>query len=184
MKCRPSRYLSSEQAHLPCPCPNLQSRYLSLAQGTQPCPRPVSAQSLTKRRSVRPGFGRINEFARLTIWNGLWYTRCPLLMPFTNQIQRDLHFLKHGHKFGAANADEYEKMAEDFMYGPMKISMRECTRPNKAHRLRYNDLNRHFGAACVAPAVLMTFYPVPSRTIHHHGGNAAYFAHECGRTDL
>ena len=95
-----------------------------------------------------------------------------------------MHFSKHGHKFGAADASEYEKMADEFMFGAMKISMMECLRPTGTDRLRLNAINRHFGVACILPIYLKTFYPVPTHTVRHHGGSNKFFAQECGRTDL
>ena|ERR1700691_97410 len=105
-------------------------------------------------------------------------------MPFINEFERDIHFSKHGHKFGATDAIEYEKMADAFMFGGVTISMRECIRPNQVDRLRFNLANRHFGAANVAPAFLKTFYPIPLHTLARHGGAGNYFAYECSRTNL
>jgi hypothetical protein len=104
-------------------------------------------------------------------------------MPFVDQIQRDLHFQKHGQKVGAENAAQYEALADSFMFGEMKLTMVECTRPNKIDRLRYNYSNRHFGVASVQPEHVKTFYPVPAHTVAHHGGAVLYFTYECGRTD-
>jgi hypothetical protein len=104
-------------------------------------------------------------------------------MPFANVMERDLHFSKHGHKFGATSAIEYEKMADDFMFGALKLSMKECVRPNAVDRLRCNITNQHFGAARILPPYLKTFYPVPAHTSRHHGGFLSFFAHECGRME-
>jgi hypothetical protein len=105
-------------------------------------------------------------------------------MPFATQFERDIHFRKHGHKFGTASPDEYENMADAFMFCPMRLSMRECARANTVDRLRFNIVNRHFGAANIAPEFLKTFYPVPLHTVAKHGGSINYFAYECGRTDI
>jgi hypothetical protein len=105
-------------------------------------------------------------------------------VPFANELERDLHFTKHGHKFGVSDAVQYERMADDFMFGTMRISMTECVRPNMIDRLRYNYSNRHFGVAGVTPPYVKTFYPVPFHTIAHYQVAANFFAHECGRTDL
>jgi hypothetical protein len=105
-------------------------------------------------------------------------------MPFANPYERDIHFQKHGHKFNAADATDYENMADAFMYGAMTIIMRECMQPNMINRLRYNLANRYFGVACLAPVFVKTFFPVPLHTVTHHGGGTGFFAHQCGRTDL
>lgn len=106
-------------------------------------------------------------------------------MPFANEYERDIHFSKHGRKFGTANAADYESMADAFMFGAMTLTMRECIQANTVNRLRFNSFNRHFGVANVAaPEFLKTFYPVPLHTIAHHHGPANYFAYQCGRMDL
>jgi len=105
-------------------------------------------------------------------------------MPFRNQLERDLHFAKHGHNFQAADAVEYKRMADAFMFGPMTIAMSECARANATDRLRYNIANRNFGVANVVPAFLKTFYLVPMHTLARHGGSQNYFAYECGRAGI
>jgi hypothetical protein len=106
-------------------------------------------------------------------------------MPFANQDERDIHFRKHGHKFGAADPAEYETMTDSFMYGAMTMSMAECTRPNMIDRQRYNYMNRHFGVASrLEPVFVKTFYPISLHTVAHHGGPVSFFAYECGRTEL
>jgi hypothetical protein len=41
-------------------------------------------------------------------------------MPFLNKWERDIHFAKHGHEFGAADAADYERMADVFMSGGLE----------------------------------------------------------------
>lgn len=106
-------------------------------------------------------------------------------MAFCNQFERDIHFAKHGHDFGAADASEYEQMADDFMYGPLGPDTHECTRPlgptGVQDELRF-DFGTHFEAvACIVPAFIRTFYTVRIMIIARHGGQLGYFAYECGR---
>ncbi len=105
------------------------------------------------------------------------------IMPFANLFERDLHFTKHGHKFGALDAPEYERMADAFMYGPMDDDTSECIRPDGIDRVRFGFVTHYEGIACQVPApeVIRTFYPVRLTTIARHGGEAAYFAFECNR---
>jgi pyocin large subunit-like protein len=49
-------------------------------------------------------------------------------VPFHNARQRAIHFVRHGHEFGAANEFDYESMAEAFMASPMHPNMHEGTR--------------------------------------------------------
>jgi len=106
-------------------------------------------------------------------------------MPFATEYEREIHFSKHGHNFGAANAIDYENMADAFMFRPMTIGMRECIQPAGINRLRYGIVNRHLGVALVAPPEFVkTFYQVPVHTIAHHGGHAPFFGHQCARMDV
>lgn len=105
-------------------------------------------------------------------------------MPFANDLERDLHFAKHGHKFGAADALEYERMADAFMYGPMDIDAQECIRPNRIDRIRFGFATHYQGIVCMIRNVLRTFYPVRAATIRRRSGEANYFAYECSRINL
>jgi hypothetical protein len=106
-------------------------------------------------------------------------------VPFPTQLHRDTHFLKHGASFGAQNAEEYEQMADDFMFGAKSKNTKECTRPNHGNRLRFDFWTRRFGAAnIVAPEFVRTFYIVKQPHIDYHGGGATYFGWECGRINV
>lgn len=102
-------------------------------------------------------------------------------MPFATATERDIHFKRHGHEFGAASAIEYEQLADAFMYGPMSVNVHECIRPNGTRRNRMHFVTVHFGVAVVNRNVLITFYiPSPS-TVKRHGGVAKLFADYCAR---
>ena len=105
-------------------------------------------------------------------------------MPFQNVFERDLHFVKHGHKFGAVDAPEYERMADGFMFGPMGIDVHECIRPRNIDRVRFDFGTHYEGVACRIPEFVRTFYAVKATTIARHGDEAGYFAYECARVDL
>lgn len=105
-------------------------------------------------------------------------------MPFASDHERDIHFAKHGHKFGAASAAEYERMADEFMYGHLDIDAQECTRPNRIDRIRFGFVTHYQGVVCMIRDVLRTFYPVTMITVARRGGEASYFAYECSRIDL
>jgi hypothetical protein len=97
-------------------------------------------------------------------------------------MHRDTHFRKHGSDIGARDPEEYERMADEFMFGEMNRNTRQCTRPNRGQRLRFNSWNRRFGGAySVAPEYVRTFYVVRQAHIDYHGGENAYFGWECGR---
>jgi hypothetical protein len=78
-------------------------------------------------------------------------------MPFASLWERDIHYAKHGHEFGAAHPAEYEWLADAFMYGAMPATTRGCTRPRTMDRIRFDFGSYHEGVARTAPAVLKTF---------------------------
>lgn len=68
-------------------------------------------------------------------------------MPFKNSFARDRHFERHGAEVGAKTADEYEKMAETFMAGPVKPGIRECFRVRDGALARFSPSTAEFGVA-------------------------------------
>lgn len=106
-------------------------------------------------------------------------------MPFANEYLRAIHFEKYGRQFGAPDELAYERMADEFMAGPMSLGMRECVRPNGTYRLRTNIANKHFGAAVVGCAIIRTYYIVPSHQIIRRTGTIIkFFNYECARADV
>lgn len=106
-----------------------------------------------------------------------------LPMPFCNALERDTHFVKHGSKFGAVDAAEYERMADMFVFGARAGDAQDCIRPYNGDRVRFGFVT-HF--ECVVrrvpvPECVRTFYPVKATLIARHGGEAGYFADECAR---
>jgi|SRR5208282_1636845 len=105
-------------------------------------------------------------------------------VPFETPMKRDLHFHKHGRAVGALSANDYERMADEFMFGAMNRSTRQCQRPYQGDRLRFDTWNKRFGSASVAPEFLRTFFIVPQGRINSHGGDMAFFGWECGRINV
>ena len=101
-------------------------------------------------------------------------------VPFKSALERDLHFAKHGHKFRASDALQYERMADEFMFGALGPRTHECFRPEQ-HRVRFDFGTYHEGVVCRPPEFVRTFYPVRAMTIARYGGETGYFAHECDR---
>ena len=104
-------------------------------------------------------------------------------MPFCNPHERHIHFAKHGHKFSAADPDEYERMADTFLFGPTADDAQDCIRRNNGDRVRFGFMTHYEGVVNrgAVPECIRTFYPVSPPTIARHGGEAGYFAHECDR---
>ena|ERR1017187_5335453 len=103
------------------------------------------------------------------------------LVPFATVLKRDIHFIKHGHEFGAATATECEQMADAFMFGAINADTHECITPSRQRRKRMNFTNVHFGAAIIVPSILLTFYIPRPDTVLIHGGVANLHAHYCMR---
>jgi hypothetical protein len=100
-------------------------------------------------------------------------------------MKRDIHFQKHGHEFAALDAADYERMADEFMFGAMDAHTRQCHRPLQGSRLRFSTWNRRFGtAAAVAPEFVKTYHIVAQGIVNSHGGDMAYFGWECGRINV
>jgi hypothetical protein len=94
-------------------------------------------------------------------------------------LKRDIHFVRHGHEFGLATPEEYERMADLFMLGPMNADTHECPRPNGRLRDRMDFVTVHFGVAEVRKPVINTFYIPKPDTIARHGGVAQLFLDYC-----
>ena len=103
-------------------------------------------------------------------------------VPFANQYERESHFVRHGAEFGAANAIEYETIADAFMYGALEPDARQCVRPNGIDTVRFNFVT-HF-QAIAHPRALRTFYVVKASVIANHGNELGYHHYECNRTNL
>jgi hypothetical protein len=104
-------------------------------------------------------------------------------LPFANQLELEIHFDKHGRKFGLLPGQEveYERMADEFMFLDMPPSVKECRRPNGLDRLRFCFQRTWFGVAYLIPECVKTFYPPDAEVMAEHGGKAAFFRFECGR---
>ena len=102
-------------------------------------------------------------------------------MPFQDTLERDLHFAKHGHEFGAADAAEYERMADAFMFDPINVDVWECIRTNRIDRLRFGYSSHRLGVASILPVFIRTFHLVGAVNIASHGGTRGYFRWQCGR---
>jgi hypothetical protein len=105
------------------------------------------------------------------------------VVPFSTVMKRDIHFQRHGHEFGVATPEEYERMADTFMLGPLNSDTRECIRPNGNLRNRMDFVMFHFGAAEVHRPIIATFYIPRPDTVARHGGVAGLFVHYCAMPD-
>jgi hypothetical protein len=102
-------------------------------------------------------------------------------VPFLNPVLRQIHFQKHGHKFGASDEFHYERMADAFMNAPMQLGMHEGTvkRQNGVvDRLRLQEVTLYYGVIYNV-SVVRSFYPRHPREITSHGGAAGFIVAKC-----
>jgi hypothetical protein len=102
-------------------------------------------------------------------------------VPFLDAKQRALHYLKHGHKFGAADDFEYEKLADAFMGAPWHPGLHDGVRRNSTRdRIRLDEMTLHSGVA-YNKTILRTYHIRFSYEISRAGGMAGFMAQECAR---
>ena len=65
-------------------------------------------------------------------------------MPFKHRHALLRHFARHGAEFNARNAAAYERMADDFMDGPLPSGMLECKRKDGG-RVRFDPITSALG---------------------------------------
>lgn len=64
-------------------------------------------------------------------------------MPFKHRYDLQRHFVRHGDEFGATTADEYERLADAFVTGPLREGALECTR--NGDLVRFDPRTCEFG---------------------------------------
>jgi hypothetical protein len=104
-------------------------------------------------------------------------------VPFPDPKERAKHFIKHGHKFGAADEFEYERMADAFMTAPAHPNLYEgvratASRAGSRDRFRLDAITLHFGIA-YGVLELRTYHIRDPHGIAMHGGPAGFIAHKC-----
>ncbi len=89
-----------------------------------------------------------------------------------------LHFVKHGHKFGAASELEYERMADAFMSQPLNHDLLQCISLHGARcRNRIQASTLYFGVALHLS--IRTFHTKDANGVAKKGGPASYVAALC-----
>jgi hypothetical protein len=102
-------------------------------------------------------------------------------VPFQNAFKLRSHFLKHGHKFGAATEEEYERMADAFMAKPVTIDIYECTSPFGRHdRNRLDGSTLYFGVA-YGVDIIATFHPRGTYDVNSKGGPLGFVLAKCAK---
>jgi hypothetical protein len=102
-------------------------------------------------------------------------------VPFKHRHARDHHFERHEVEVGARTADEYEKMAEAFMTGPLKEGVRECHRTRDGALARFDPATTEYGVLTTSGTIntfmLLIIPPTSSDT------PTQYFERDCSKRD-
>ena len=113
---------------------------------------------------------------------------------FLNSRQLNRHFSEHGADFGASNVADYEKMADEFLGGPLAADVKECKR-SRGDRVRYSPTTQAYGVIDSNDVIRTFFKPVPCISLpdsqraaiklagrcHSQANNLMYFQEECKR---
>jgi hypothetical protein len=82
-------------------------------------------------------------------------------VPFKHRYDLQRHFVRHGEEFGATTADEYERLADSFMIGPLRDGALECNR--EGDLIRFDPRTKEFGVLAtqghVATFMVLTMLP-------------------------
>ena len=102
-------------------------------------------------------------------------------MPF-DRFDRDAlleHFNRHGSDFGASTPEEYEALADTFMFGQKDSDTKECVRPKPVPPItcRYRSRTEEYGVKREA-CIVTYFIPVPLED-HGFSTNLEYYRHKC-----
>jgi pyocin large subunit-like protein len=113
---------------------------------------------------------------------------------FVDATQLNRHFSEHGADFGSSSVTDYEKMADEFLGGPLASDVKECKR-SRGDRVRYNLTTQAYGVIDSNDVIRTFFKPVPCSSIpsaqrsaiklagrcHAQANNLLYFQEECKR---
>lgn len=107
----------------------------------------------------------------------------PYTLGFVDDVEWVEHFLNHGADFGAATKDDYLRMADEFLGGPLGADTLECFRQRhdgtQGDRIRFNRDTEAFGVLS-RDNVIRTYY-VPDPLEHKEPDNMTYFRKECNK---
>lgn len=97
-------------------------------------------------------------------------------VPFKHRYDLQRHFVRHGEEFGAATADEYERLADAFLMEPLRDGALECTR--KGDLIRFDPRTNEFGIRAtqghIATFMVLRVLPSDRKTA------LEYFQSNCG----
>ena len=98
---------------------------------------------------------------------------------FDDEASKADHLKRHGSDFGAKTADEYEKMAREFLNEPLGASVQECVRRGNGDTIRFDTVTEAF-AIMRSDSIIKSFYK-PEVSWHGYRTNLLYFQAECAK---
>jgi pyocin large subunit-like protein len=113
---------------------------------------------------------------------------------FVNTRQLHLHYAEHGGEFGAADASQYEALADSLWNEPRPSHIEECQR-NQGDIVRFDKMTQAYGVIDKNRRLRTFFKPIPCSSIattqraamrqrgrcHGEVSNLLYFERECKR---
>ena len=97
-------------------------------------------------------------------------------MPFEDRADLLDHFADHGQEVGANTAADYERLADNFMFGPRGPDVEECIRPQGGF-VRFDKVTQEYGA--VNSRGFVSTYFIADPNVHREASNLAYFRKRC-----
>jgi pyocin large subunit-like protein len=107
-------------------------------------------------------------------------------------MELTLHYAEHGGEFGAANATEYEEMADMFWADPKPSHVHECRR-SRGDIVRFDSSTQAYSVIDGKSAIRTFFKPIPCVSVvvpqrasmksagrcHDYASNLLYFQARC-----
>jgi hypothetical protein len=83
--------------------------------------------------------------ARVLYNRALELQACEFAVPFKQRHQLDRHFIRHGEEFNVRTAEEYERLADAFLLGPLPDGALQCVRPKDGASVRFDPKTAELG---------------------------------------
>ena len=98
---------------------------------------------------------------------------------FRTSEQRRKHFRKHGAKFGAVSAIQYEEFASNFLTAALNSHSEDCARRQNNDYIRFDSGNNVIGIISFDGFIKTYFKPDPA--VHGFSTNRDYYLCECNQ---
>ena len=88
---------------------------------------------------------------------------------------------KHGHRFGAVDEYDYERMADCFMAMPLHANLFECVNPTGDRDRNRIEGGTHIFGVAYNVSILRTFHIRDAASIARAGGPMAWVLQKCAK---